>query len=1186
MEEDYKAIRSLFMGCVGISGVTEELWTEENLKALDQFIEDTSITIMVVYMDAHMGLRVEISIPSKEQVVEQLYYFTRMPGTMITAETFDAVVQFGTVRGDPARAMLHYMTCLPAPLVSLSADRGKDIKDNYMNSMHCQLAFLTDYVYEKQGKTVLYIPMEGLQYSPENASKDKNLVQRMETVVIHWTDQIKELLNAQEIMNMRDSCGPLQEIVFWQSCSKKLLNISQQLQKPGVRHIQKILQLSKSVYLERFCKLAKDIQNSSLEAQSNLVFLSILKEPCEALAQLKPSQFAPKLRQIVNLIRIIWVNSSYYNTRERITGLFRKMSSEIIHLCFKSFCLDLIFKGYVLSSKKVLNDCIQCCRSWKEIYLHASEIHQKYSSKPWDLDHRSFFVVVDSFIQRFRCLVEVCDCQYQFARWEDGQQRPLPRFIGCQGPELTRFLLEIEESFHSGLQNLRTVEKDLLDIKNTTWSNEFNKFRALVKDLETSMQNLINSVFKTVNTVEEGVRLLDTFRPMATREAIKCTVEEKMESVYYLFNRELKMVNNELNQRTRCFPDHMPRLAGQAHWARALRHRLDRPMEVLQKAHFMTESYNRKQVVLTYTQTIHVLDEIVRNNFSIWNQNLGSQYLKRLEQPLMVRCKDKTAKLNINFDNNLLNLFGEIHYWDRLKFEIPQYVIDIYNEREDLRGLRERALLLIRDYNRIIGNLSPSDLGLFRQRIHFIDKKIQPGLNKLMWLSKAASNIFIRDCLSQVEKVQLIIDGYKVSSFSISNLCRQISETLLVKIDGKTVYRNLEFEDDQKSHRQSQLQILQSAHHEIVDIMTNIYKIFSNDGPEVQEYWTTYTKKVDHKVEEAFRKNIVQSMKKLSRAINGDSKASPNPLFKVFLSLRQATPQTVPRVEFSPTLGKLAEIVNILPHLIDTISEFKRLPELLGSRQSEGKPIHTNIEQDEEIKKIQSAIATGMTSNANQLQAYLKTWYKYKDIWEVNKDNVIRSYQRLNLPVTSFDADIHRYTEKANSVQQEETVLNIRFVILDCSPLKSSLVQHCSEWQTKFTQLLSLMATTRLRELHTYLHDNAISLRQPPKTLAELDDSQNLLETLQRSLAKTEAQIPVIHKQFAILDNYKVPVEQDVQEMREVLNGEWVWFQQVLIDSDTMLQKHKEKFKNSFVVSSEDFKKKIQATLQEFNSTG
>lgn len=64
----------------------------------------------------------------------------------------------------------------------------------------------------------------------------------------------------------------------------------------------------------------------------------------------------------------------------------------------------------------------------------------------------------------------------------------------------------------------------------------------------------------------------------------------------------------------------------------------------------MSESYRHKQVVLTYDQVVQVLNEIARNNFSMWSQNLDGQYIRKLEQPLIVRCKDKTAKLNINFD--------------------------------------------------------------------------------------------------------------------------------------------------------------------------------------------------------------------------------------------------------------------------------------------------------------------------------------------------------------------------------------------------------------------------------------------------------------------------------------------------------------------------------------------------------
>ncbi|XP_041842513.1 dynein heavy chain 2, axonemal [Melanotaenia boesemani] len=1185
-EESIKSIRQLFIYSASISGVTEESWTEENMKPLDQFIEDTSITSVVVYMHSSEGLRVEYSMPLPENVVEELCYFTRIPGAIITEETFDAAIQFGKARGDSLLRLLHYMACLHAPSIAVSTYKEQNIRDDYIKSMHFFTASSTDYLYEKSGHTVLYIPMEALQWSPEEACKDKKLIQRMEIIIIHWTDQIKELLKAQKIVEIRDNCGPLHEIAFWKSRATKLSEISQQLQKPQVRHIQNILLLAKSMYVKSFCQLAKEIRDCSLQAQSNLTFLSILKEPCEELFQLKLGQIASKLRHIVVLIRIIWVHSPFYNTIERITGLFCQMSNDIIYLCTQKISLDKIFDGYVISSKQVLNDCVQCCLSWKEIYEEVSQLHHKHCNKDWVLDKTSFFVVIDAFIKRLRDLLEVCDCQQQFARWEDGQQRDLPCFKGCKGPEFTSQLLEIEGNFHRSLQNLRAIDKGILDVKDATWNSEFKRFCTFVKDLEMMTQNLINSIFKTVTSVQEGVWLLDIFHPMSTRETIKRSIEEKAEEVYAVFNNELKVVNMILNQGKWSSPKHVPKTVNQVLCARALKWHLDRSMEVLHIDDFISSTPSRMQIVSSCGQIVQVLDDIIRKIFSEWSQKLDLQLVKKLEQPLLVRCTETPTKLDSNFDNNLLNLISEIQYWERLKYEIPQCLSDMYQNREDIRVLRERVLLLSRNYNRIIGMLSPDELGLFREQICFIDKKIEPGLSKLVWLTKGASNMFINDCLLHVHKVQSTVDSYKVSNLFISNICRKISETLLVKLDGKTVYSNLEFEDDQKTHQQSCLQTLHSAHQDIADIMTQIHRTFANDRAEVQEHWVTYMEKVDHMIEEAFRSNIRDSMKKLYRAICGDTKTSPNPLFKVLVALSQTPPQTAPKVEFSPALSKLAQIVNVLPQLISVISEFARLPELLSCKGSQMNPVHISIEQDEGIKKIQAAVKKGMMAKATHLKAYLKNWDKYCAIWAMNKDSFIQHYKTQNKPVSFFDADIQRYSEEANSIQQEETMFTIQCVMLDCSPLKASLVQHCIEWQTKLTQLLNQIASTQLKELFFSLQDNANRLRHPPQTLAELGENLKLLEILQNNLPKTEALIPVIHEQFAVLDKYEVSLEKTVEEMREGLNEEWVMFQQMLIDSDIMLQKNKEKFKNNLILSSEEFKTKIENTVEEFNKKG
>uniref|UniRef100_A0A667XC84 Dynein axonemal heavy chain 2 n=1 Tax=Myripristis murdjan TaxID=586833 RepID=A0A667XC84_9TELE len=1029
------------------------------------------------------------------QVVEQLAYFIRAPEAVIAAETFEMAVQFGTARGDATQSLLRLMNGVYAPLITLSTAWPESIKLVLTPNMHHFLTSLTDARFKMEGQTMLYIPMESLQRSPEEASKDKDLVKRLEIVIIHWTRKIKELLDCQETIDIQDNSGPLEEIDFWRRRCVNLLGVSQQLQKPVVKHIQSVLQIARSFYVPQFSRLTAEIQNISLQAQSNLSFLSLLKEPCEELAQLQPSQVAPKLRHIVSLIRIIWVNSPYYNNKERITTLLQK----------------------------------------------------------------------------------VCDCQQQFARWEEGQQRVLPCFGGRKGPEVTRCLLAGESTFHRILQTLRSVGKGTLDVRNSSWHDIFSSFRAQVKDLEMMMQNLISSAFSTVNTVEERVWLLDFFTPMSAREAIKRTTDRMTMEVYINFNNIIKMVSNELSQRTKIYLHHIPQIPGEVHWVRALRHRMETPIEVSPRAHFMVGVGFGDEVLFDQGQLVQILDELVRKNFSEWSQNLDRQSLKRLEQPLIVRCKMNTNKLDINFDKNLLTLFSEIHYWERLKFEIPHCISDIYQHRDELRVLKENVLLLVRDYNRIIGALSPDELGLFRERIRLLDKKIQPGMTKLVWSSIGASNIFVSNCHVHVGKVQLIVDKYKVANLAISDLCHKISETLLVKMDGRTVYRDLEFEDDQRAHRQNKLQTMCSAHQDIVNIMTRVHETFRNDGPEVQQYWVTYTEKIDRMVEEALRRNIKRSLQELSKAISAD-----NPLFRVQVVLRQGSPQTT--VGFSPKLQKLADIVNnITPQLINTISAFKRLPDLLTCKRSQRNPIHTMIEQDEEIVKIKTAVAAGMSANASHLQAYQKTWDKHREIWELNKNSFIQRYQRLNPPVSSFDADIARYAEVANNIQQEETVLCIQFVMLDCSPLKFSLVQHCNEWQGKFTQQLSLMASTSLKEIHSFMQNSANRLSQPPQTLVELGESLKLLETIQGDLANREAQIPLIHEQFAVLDKYEVTME---QEALEELNGKWVWFQQVVVDGKIMLEKHKEKFKNSLILSAEEFKKKTQTGVKEFNSTG
>uniref|UniRef100_A0A4W3H939 Dynein heavy chain tail domain-containing protein n=1 Tax=Callorhinchus milii TaxID=7868 RepID=A0A4W3H939_CALMI len=238
--------------------------------------------------------------------------------------------------------------------------------------------------------------------------------------------------------------------------------------------------------------------------------------------------------------------------------------------------------------------------------------------------------------------------------------------------------------------------------------------------------------------------------------------------------------------------------------------------------------------MVVYQHLTQTLDEFVRKIFTEWTMMVDRESVKRLERPLMVRSSEVRGMLNVNFDPLLLSLFEEIHYWERLSFEIPHYVMDAYLRKEDLRTLRESVLLVVRDYNRILSDLTREQRGLFRERIRFLDKKIQPGLSKLLWSSRAISSYYINDCRLHARQLQLTIDDYKRANVTIAQSSRQISELLLVHIDGKKTYTDHEFKQQQRTHRDAGQKKLLDVHDNILSIMRQTFEVFKNDGSEVR----------------------------------------------------------------------------------------------------------------------------------------------------------------------------------------------------------------------------------------------------------------------------------------------------------------------------------------------------------------
>eukprot|EP00106_Octopus_bimaculoides_P014248 XP_014781690.1 PREDICTED: dynein heavy chain 2, axonemal-like [Octopus bimaculoides] len=813
---------------------------------------------------------------------------------------------------------------------------------------------------------------------------------------------------------------------------------------------------------------------------------------------------------------------------------FIVLSNEIIHQCCKAINLDRIFEGYIKSGSQTLVDCIECCEKWREKYDMTSALHNKFSPKGWVLDLTSIFAQIDAFMQRCKDLLEVCDTQVHFARMEEGKQIEMPHFGGQRGPDITRGILEIEHAHQKYLSQLRSMQKSILDIKSTSWHDDFNR-----------------------------------------------TIDKKTRSTFTVFSEEMNTVKKELTLKSPYILKTHPKYSGSACWLKTLKARIDLNMKVIEKAYFLNQT-SFSDITKNYHQLISALDENIRKYFNEWNLNLDKDPLTYLDLPLMQKTiEDDVPVLHLNFNKALLKMLSEIHYWEYLMFEIPYYAARVYSKQKELRDRREHVLLVVRDYNRIINSLNQNERGLFKERIKFLDKKISPGLSKLTWNSKGTTDSFITECRNTAEKIQLKIDCFKADNLKIAMSCVQISEMLLTDIDSRKVYKELEFGAHQEQHRLRTLAKLIDIHQEILSIIDKQFETFKNDGSEVYNYWFIHINNLDRMIEEAFRLNIKYSLQTISKAINIDTKAAPNPLFSVEVILRNDT------IHFSPSIEELDNMVYYVGK--DMVTSLSQIPRLIEKYPKEGVTklcISEEISTNDEIKKIKNLIATGMKTNASKLWNYRQTWEEEKVLWEIDKESFITRYKKSQPSVSKFDGDIGRYTEKANNIQSKETVINIDFVVLNCTPLKAAIQGHCIEWQNKLTGLLLELATTELTTLDSYIKTNTKLVCKTPQTLDELKESLKLWEVLNAEQGKIEARFQPLMEQFAILNKYEVPIAEESTIMLHELKDQWNTFKLTLETSDFLLKKSKDQFKSSLMNQSEGFKKQVTHLLEEFQQKG
>lgn len=866
-----------------------------------------------------------------ETVTSDMLYFVRVdPDKTLVPETMDTALIWGVCRGvhfvDSFLRSLRHMLVPTLLLNRWPTSIEKDVQA----SLNRFMATMVEDVNRLKGRTVLYVPSDLSVLSTADASTDREIVQRYEATVIHWTRQIKEVVGEQVSSGSVEEAGPLQEIAYWRARARDLGSIRSQLNRADVSTIVNVLHEAKSFYyLEPFLNLRADIERGTEEAFDNLRFLSTLIAPCEKLAEAGPKDIPNLVSDILVYAQLILMYSKDYR-KDRFARLLRMVSNEIIRRCSSHINIPAILRGDVASSMTALEDSIKAGEVWiRECRKMLAATRRRFcmeKGEKLDLDDSTFLNEIDGFV-RHRChnLQEICRGQLQFgfkgvdgsdpgvthrstrrarnsltARGEEvpvgaplrvvdldshvGEPEHLfegkmPTFSGNKGPEIESQLSDIQRAFKSKMAVLRNLEYDILDVKATKWVDDFCALKADIDNLSMMMQQIITVSFDSVAHTTSGSEYMEAFFLISKSEELLLQLDRCKDRVFRLFLRNLKLAQSDMqryfNRKPPLFYLHPP-AAGYGFWARDHAALITDDFQNLRRCYYLPDSHDKKEALELYDRLDRSLQETTKQQYVQWKATIPTKPTEYLDRHLLVRRAntgkgiDSPPLFDVNFAKELLLLFEEVRYWQQLGQPIPPHVHDICSKEERLRVFRENVALVARAHNNVVSSLDKSELRLFALRLQFLNSKFQPGLSKLWWNSPGIVEYFVKDCRIQTDRVQSIVDDYKYCSAFIDHSCRVIADTLGVIFTRKKVYTPSTFLAKQEVYRAAVVAKLQLVYKQIMDRLYFLFNYFREDyqsSDMVRYEWHHFVERVELKLEESLKTMVKRTLLAVERAL-------------------------------------------------------------------------------------------------------------------------------------------------------------------------------------------------------------------------------------------------------------------------------------------------------------------------------
>lgn len=514
-----------------------------------------------------------------------------------------------------------------------------------------------------------------------NGESDKNILHTLETAVIDWTHQIKDVIKSSSAAPLEEGLnpGPMVEIDFWAAKAANLNSIHQQLTDEKIQKISKVLQASKSTYFPAFQVIFDEVVFALDEANDIHTFLKALRPQIDKLSSINEFvELAQIFPGLMKTLLLIWKSSKHYNTPQRITVVIQEICNDIIEAARNFISPAELFAAEPEEAAERLRLVLRVFNLFKSTFYEYKLMTQD-TIRPWNFDTKLVFKRLDSILHRVEQILGLFDIIIEFSRLEKIE------IGGTKGKILSSQVAQIFLEFQAGLAGFAKLKYDILNINSDDFLVDHDAFIERITDLDKRISTVLCQSFDDCSGLHSCFRLIESFAGLLNRHHIQRDFEPKYFELLRIYSQDLDDVSTIFIAGKESPPIHynMAPVTGAVAWIHELKERISKAMDKLKSLnHNVMETEEASIVSSKYNAIFAALESYELNCFNNWGANISFESEINLQKSLFARDADL---LRVNFDPKVVALLREVKYFGALGVQPPEAATEIYSKGETFR---------------------------------------------------------------------------------------------------------------------------------------------------------------------------------------------------------------------------------------------------------------------------------------------------------------------------------------------------------------------------------------------------------------------------------------------------------------------------------------------------------------------